>query len=188
MEEVEGKTRSGPRRFGFLGKSGASFAKRTSRPLVLPEVEFLTWATNLPNLILGTVLETLDHEVIVSQNLDVTAQSLVEQDGNASNETIARELHAKLKAQKVKMRTLNVEHIVPQGSKASKASQAWFEAETLAEGRAKIRDVEAASTFVSRYVSEVPQPPPTIETRDISLPQVEGIVQKARMRSRPIRV
>ena len=96
--------------------------------------------SNLPNLILGTVLETLDHEAIVSQNFD-TVQSLVDQDNNASNETIARELHVKLKAQNVKMRTLNVEHIVLQGSKASKAAQAWFEAETLEEGRAKIQDV-----------------------------------------------
>ncbi|KAF8729151.1 hypothetical protein AX14_006333 [Amanita brunnescens Koide BX004] len=138
--------------------------------------------SNLPSLILGTILETIDHEAIVSQNLNAV-QSLVEQDSSASNEMIARELHVKLRAQNVQMRTLNVEGIVPQGSKASKNAQAWFEAETLEEGMAKILDVET----VSRYISEAPQPLPTIETRDISLSQVEGIVQKARMRSRPIR-
>ena len=96
--------------------------------------------SNLPSLILGTILETIDHEAIVSQNLNAV-QSLVEQDSSASNEMIARELHVKLRAQNVQMRTLNVEGIVPQGSKASKNAQAWFEAETLEEGMAKILDV-----------------------------------------------
>ncbi|KAF8341937.1 hypothetical protein F5887DRAFT_975760 [Amanita rubescens] len=137
---------------------------------------------NLPNLILGSILETMDHEAIVSRNLNVV-RSLVEQDSSASNETIARELHAKLKAQNVQMRTLNVEHVVPQDSRVSQNAQAWFEAETLAEGRAMASNAQAGS----RYVSSTPQAAPTIETRDISLPQVEGIVQKTRMRSRPTR-
>lgn len=68
-------------------------------------------------------------------------QSLVEQDGSASNETIARELHAKFKARKVQMRTLNVNHVVPQDSTASQNAQAWFEAETLEDGRGKVSDV-----------------------------------------------
>jgi hypothetical protein len=82
----------------------------------------------------------MDHEAIISRNLNVV-RSLVEQDSSASNETIARELHAKLKAQNVQMRTLNVEHVVPQDSRVSQNAQAWFEAETLAEGRAMASDV-----------------------------------------------
>ena len=115
---------------------------------------------------------------------------MVEQDSSASNEMIARELHVKLRAENVKMRTVDVEHIVPQDSKAAKNAQAWFEAESLEEGRVKIQDVGpvvdepeqhlmlfcndqvAAGTFISRFISEAPQPPPTIETKDISLFQV----------------
>ena len=96
--------------------------------------------SNLPRLILGTILETLDHEAIVTKNL-TAVQSIVEQDSNVSNEMIARELHVKLRAENVKMRTVDVEHIVPQGSKAGENVQAWFEAETLEEGRVKIQDV-----------------------------------------------
>jgi hypothetical protein len=96
--------------------------------------------SNLPRLILGTILETLDHEAIVTKNLNAV-QSMVEQDSSASNEMIAKELHVKLRAENVKMRTLDVEHIVPQDSKATKNAQAWFEAETLEEGRVKILDV-----------------------------------------------
>ncbi len=82
----------------------------------------------------------MDHEAIISRNLNIV-RSLVEQDGSASNEAIARELHAKLKAQNVQMRTLNVEHVVPQDSRANQNAQAWFEAETLEEGRAMASDV-----------------------------------------------
>lgn len=82
----------------------------------------------------------MDHEAIISRNLNVV-RSLVEQDSSASNETIAKELHAKLKAQNVQMRTLNVEHVVPQDSRVSQNAQAWFEAETLEEGRAMASDV-----------------------------------------------
>ena len=68
-------------------------------------------------------------------------QSLVEQDGTASNETIAKELHIKLKAQNVQMRTLNVENVVLRDSRMDQNAQAWFEAENLAEGRARMLDV-----------------------------------------------
>ena len=68
-------------------------------------------------------------------------QSLVEQDSSATNETIARELHVKLRAQNVQMRTLNVENVVTRDSTMSQNAQAWFEAENLVEGRARILDV-----------------------------------------------
>ncbi|KAF8341938.1 hypothetical protein F5887DRAFT_975763 [Amanita rubescens] len=138
---------------------------------------------NLPNLILGTILETIDHEAIISENLEVV-QSLVEQDRSASNETIAKQLFAKLKARSVQMRTLNVEHVVPQDKTASQNAQAWFEAETLEDARGKVIDVQA-SRFTRRKTRGAPQAQaaPTIETKHISLSQVEGIVQKTRMRS-----
>ena len=68
-------------------------------------------------------------------------QSLVQQDSSATNETIARELHVKLRSQNVQMRTLNVENVVTRDSTMSQNAQAWFEAENLAEGRARILDV-----------------------------------------------
>ena len=68
-------------------------------------------------------------------------QSLVEQDGTASNETIAKELHIKLKAQNVQIRTLNVENVVLRDSRMDQNAQAWFEAQNLAEGRARMLDV-----------------------------------------------
>jgi len=140
---------------------------------------------NLPNLILGTVLETIDHEAIVSENLKVV-QSLVEQDGSASNETIAKKLYAKLKTGNVQMRTLNVEHVVPQGSTASQNAQTWFEAETLEVARGKVTDVQVdRSTKLRTRGAPKVQAAPTIEKKAISLSQVEGMVQKARMRSKP---
>jgi hypothetical protein len=143
---------------------------------------------------------------------------LVEQDSSATNETIARELHVRLRAQNVQMRTLNVENVVTRDSRMSQNAQAWFEAENLAEGRARSLDVSfvvddsmyrllmvirfrlADSPVVSlqgclrlrrrlrleisvltRYVF------PSLGISDdgsFLLNQVEGIVQKARMRSR----
>ena len=66
---------------------------------------------------------------------------MVEQDRSASNETIAKQLLTKLKARSVQMRTLNVEHVVPQDKTASQNAQTWFEAETLKDARGKVIDV-----------------------------------------------
>lgn len=71
-------------------------------------------------------------------------QSLVQEDGSASNEAIARELHVRLRAQNVQMRTLNVENVVTRDGSMSQNAQAWFEAENLAEGRARVLDVSFA--------------------------------------------
>ena len=95
---------------------------------------------NLPNIIRGTILETIDHEDVVSENITVV-HALLENDRSATNETIAGALHAKLKAQNVQMRTLNVENVVPLDSRVKQDAQTWFEAENLAEGRARISGV-----------------------------------------------
>lgn len=122
------------------GKSPSPESSHNQRRRNRGRVLDLGGTSNLPRLILGTILETLDHEAIVMKNLNAV-QCMVKQDSNASNETIAKELHVKLRAENVKMITLGVEHIVPQDSKAANNAQAWFEAETLEEGRVKIQDV-----------------------------------------------
>ena len=69
---------------------------------------------------------------------------MVEQDSSATNKMIARELHIRLRAQNVQMRTLSVENVVTRDSRMSQNAQAWFEVENLAEGRARTLDVSFA--------------------------------------------
>ena len=69
---------------------------------------------------------------------------MVEQDSSATNKMIARELHIRLRAQNVQMRTLSVENVVTRDSRMSQNAQVWFEVENLAEGRARTLDVSFA--------------------------------------------
>ncbi|KAK2462134.1 hypothetical protein APHAL10511_005832 [Amanita phalloides] len=137
---------------------------------------------NLQHFIRAAAVETIDQEAIVSRHGDAV-RSLISQNANASNAEIAKKLQAHFAAQNVQMRTLNFDRIVEESS-VSDAARVWFETDTLAQGRARIHHLGsgASSRIRSHYSAGGSQPAPTISNTPISFHQIQGIVQKVRMR------
>jgi len=132
----------------------------------------------LTNLIIGSALEAVDSEALVTQHqAAIRTQARTQHSGAAQ---ISQKLHDNLSAANVHHYTLTVENMYEPNEQAEKNAQIWFEAETLKDTKANIKQV-AGNRIKDQYLSGR-SPAAAVEKKPINLDQVQRIVQKSLVR------
>ncbi|KAF7973408.1 hypothetical protein HWV62_15205 [Athelia sp. TMB] len=153
-------------------------------------------ALTLTDLIVGSALETVDSDALVSQCFSVIRQQLEANDSNA--EAISKTLHDNLLAANAEHYTLTVEDIYEPDEQGERNVQTWFEAKTLEKAKEEIQVTASSSLspllsstdmFLAEKVttSRIKEQylfngsvATSVEKQPISLAQAQSIVQKIR--------
>ncbi|KAH7332677.1 hypothetical protein B0J17DRAFT_678410 [Rhizoctonia solani] len=129
----------------------------------------------LTKIITGCALQAADsHQLIVQHQATIRNHVQV---NSLSVSDAARKLHSELSASNVHHHNLAVDSMIHPDEQHDRATQIWFEAENLKEGREKIQ--QAHISRINNHYLSGNSPSITLSKDPITLTQVEGIVRSS---------